>query len=349
MNNLFFCGKGYLILGFSIVLWLTGCAPMSDLTMISVPEESGLNFVRFADDDDRVVGPVIREVRGEISWYAPSFISISPDGEYLAYNGRKDGSDHLFIKRTSGGRSVNQRTFRNDLLDMSFSPDGEYLAFTDQTSLGNEIKLIRSLSGSSVQQITSGYSDVGPTFSPDGNEIFFTRTRTERITNPNDMLASSSTTIAQSYLIWSYNLESSLFTQYTEGFTPNISPDGELLIITRNNRGTGKGEIWSVNINSGQEILILGDNERGYSSPQISPDGEYLAVVGSTPSNRDRPANLDIYTVKMDGSNLTQHTFHPAHDVSPVWSPDGNHIFFISRRGSEEGRFNIWRMNMELD
>ena len=56
-------------------------------------------------------------------------------------------------------------------------------------------------------------------------------------------------------------------------------------------------------------------------------------------------ANTDIFVAKIDGTNLTQITYHAADDLSPVWSRDGKYIYFISQRGSDTGTANIWRMN----
>ena len=55
--------------------------------------------------------------------------------------------------------------------------------------------------------------------------------------------------------------------------------------------------------------------------------------------------NTDIYACRTDGSNLTQLTYHAADDLSPIWSPDGKQIYFISQRGDAEGTANIWRMD----
>ncbi|MEX0780036.1 MAG: hypothetical protein WD491_14810 [Balneolales bacterium] len=330
-----------IVLFIGLIFLSVSCVPEAviDYSLTRVPEESGLNFVQYTEDDDNTTGPLIRESQGKINWYAPPLISISPDGGKLAYNGFKDNQNNIFVKSTVGGSSVVQRTFRNNVLDMSFSPDGERIVFTDATDQGQHIKMINTNSGSAIQQITSGSrQDVGPQFSPDGDNIFFTRSTRRR---------DGAGLEYQSFIIWSFNLESSLFTQYSDGFTPNISSDGKELVITRNNGSTGFGEIWKLNIDSGQETLILGDSKRGFSSPQISPDGNTIVIVGSTEETGSRPANLDIYTVRMDGTGLTQHTFHPGHDVSPVWSPNGEHLYVLSQRGSETGSFNVWRMNLQ--
>src|SRR5947199_4174119 len=53
-----------------------------------------------------------------------------------------------------------------------------------------------------------------------------------------------------------------------------------------------------------------------------SPDG--ARVVFET----DRNGNLDLYTVRADGSDLRRLTTHPYQDEQPHWSPDGRWIVF---------------------
>ncbi len=130
-------------------------------------------------------------------------------------------------------------------------------------------------------------------------------------------------------------------------FTPVSTPDGTKLLITRNNKQNNKGEIWMIDIVTGQETLLLRDQKRGFSSPSISPDGKRIVCVGTTESTASRPVNLDLYTFKIDGTGLTQLTFHPGHDVSPVWSPDGKMIYSISLRGNEKGSYNVWNMEFK--
>ena len=55
-------------------------------------------------------------------------------------------------------------------------------------------------------------------------------------------------------------------------------------------------------------------------------------------------ANTDIFVCKKDGTQLMQLTYHAADDLSPVWSSDGNSIYFISQRGSANGTANVWKM-----
>lgn len=49
-------------------------------------------------------------------------------------------------------------------------------------------------------------------------------------------------------------------------------------------------------------------------------------VAGQNSQNKVYP-NTDIFVCHIDGSNLTQITYHAADDLSPVWSKDGKYIY----------------------
>ena len=51
-----------------------------------------------------------------------------------------------------------------------------------------------------------------------------------------------------------------------------------------------------------------------------------------------RDGNIEIYTMRPDGSNQRRLTFNEYDDYSPVWSPDGSQIAFISDRNDPNPR-----------
>ena len=63
----------------------------------------------------------------------------------------------------------------------------------------------------------------------------------------------------------------------------------------------------------------------------VSPDGKVVAFVSMTEA-QNSPANLDIYTINMDGTGLTQRTFFPGQDICPRWSGNGGALYFLSQR-----------------
>jgi Tol biopolymer transport system component len=57
-----------------------------------------------------------------------------------------------------------------------------------------------------------------------------------------------------------------------------------------------------------------------------------------------RDGNAEIYTVHVDGTNLTRLTNDPASDDQPAWSPDGQRLAFVSNRA---GASSIYVMNAD--
>lgn len=298
---------------------------------VAVPEEGSLKLTQYTNESENILHPQIISdpITKMLMWYAPPLLSVSPDGGKIAYIAAANKFKNLNLKNIKGGQSVIQRTFNRNVVDMNFSPDGKNIVFTEEGEGNSDIYMINATEGVAIQQLVStSANELSPSFSPDGQSVFFAKS------------------IGTNYHIWSLNRETSLLTQFTQGYTPSLAPNGVDLIISRNNKDTSFGEIWMVNINKGVETLLLSDPEKSYSSPNISPDGKYIICVGTTKGSKTKPMNLDLYLVKLDGTKLTQLSFHGGHDVSPVWNTDGNSVFFISQRGNAEGDYNVWKMDL---
>lgn len=334
-----------LILASLVILF--ACAGVKiNYRLPSVPEEGGIKFAKITDIEDGV-GYLLITVHpdGSIS-YGPSissgvreFFDISKDGTKVAYMGWKNNKGNIFVKDLRGGKATLQRTFRDNIYDVSFSPDGKLLAFADYRDESWNIYTVNAEAGSAIRQITtSKLPELYPVFSPDGNSILFVQTETQVVDKQ---------IINRDYL-WRYDLDKGSLTQYAEGSCPAFVPDGDKVVITRFSKETVLGELWLVDLEKGQEFLIASSKERGFSYPSVSPDGKKIAFVSGT-EEKNIPFNLDIYLIDIDGTNLTQLTFHQGHDFCPRWSPDGNSIFFISQRGSEKGEYNIWRMDLKKE
>src|SRR5690606_12354844 len=65
--------------------------------------------------------------------------------------------------------------------------------------------------------------------------------------------------------------------------------------------------------------------------PAISPDGKAIAFTYQG----------DRYRVPASGGVAVPLTSHPAHDIAPVWSPDGNTIVCASNRYGNNDLFAI--------
>lgn len=328
------------------LVFATCVAPVNmDTTAVSVAEEGGITFTKISNEEDRVIGPgiyngsyMVGNVRYQtIRWYAAPFIGLAPDSSYIAYICTNGGNKNIYLKRMSGGSSVIQRTFKGGVMDMSYSPDSKTLCFSDNSDGNQNIYTINATEGAAIQQITSTYMpESGGIYSPDGKVIYYTK---EEISYNTAGIRTSR------FYVWGYNKETSLMTQYCEGFTPCPLPDGQKILVTRGNKESGSGEIWMIDIKSGLETQIIAQKDKSFSSPAISPDGKVIALVSNSAATKTRAMNLDIYTLRIDGTGLTQLTFHPGADVSPKWSSNGKEIYFISTRGSAKSTFGVWKMN----
>jgi dipeptidyl aminopeptidase/acylaminoacyl peptidase len=149
--------------------------------------------------------------------------------------------------------------------------------------------------------------------------------------------------------------------------SPRWSPDGKYLAFLAS-RGTDEekkkgSQIWLLN-RSGGEAMKVSDVTGGVSDIQWSPDSTRIAFVATDPDPDDEPEKkegwkrktpppivIDRYRFKQDREGYQTHVYeHIAvfdiatkthtvltsgrvDDGSPSWSPDGQQIAFMSKRG----------------
>src|SRR5437588_12502058 len=79
------------------------------------------------------------------------------------------------------------------------------------------------------------------------------------------------------------------------------------------------------------------------SDPRVSPDGAVVAYVVTT-VDRDESKYLSaVWVVPVDGSESPrQFTFGPRNDTSPRWAPDGTQLAFVSNRGDEKAKPQLY-------
>lgn len=306
------------------------------------PEEAGSKFTQLTSETDRVIGTSLQKEAygGASQWNASRYISVSPDGKVLAFSARKNETeDDIYIVDTEGGRSVSQRTFNGSSYNPSFSFNGKSIAFSATMSGEKNIYSVKSRGGAAVQQLTNSTGSSGnwtPVYA-DSLTMYFCRFEKVR---------TSTGSYVNKGFIWGYDFSTSLFTQYCVGMTPEPIPNTNAILITRVD-AKGMSQIWKVDLESGLETLLLSDPKKGFSSPTVSSDGKKIIVVGNTAESDVRPENLDLYQLDIDGGNLTQLTFHGSDDFSPKWAPDNKSIYFVSSRANNDGKFNIWKIEIK--
>ena len=316
----------------SVALLSAGCVTQIDYTRSYVPEEGGINFMKVTDEStETLTNPSISRTTGRMTWWSNPTFAISGDGTEIAYNTYKNEKRNIFVRSLDVRAASMQRTFRSRVNDICFSPDGKTLCFSEINGNYSRLCLTDAHQGTVVQQVSPvNANDYGPRFSLDGKMIFFARVD------------------GANYSIWSYDIQTGSFSNYCYGLNP-VPINAEEFLCTRMNSERNY-EVWRINYVKGSESLIISQENRSFTSASLSPDGRWIVCVSNTPSTGQAGSreNLDIYVVRTDGSMLTQLTYHQGDDCSPVWSPDGKYIYFLSQRGTEKGEFNIWRMNFNL-
>jgi dipeptidyl aminopeptidase/acylaminoacyl peptidase len=80
-------------------------------------------------------------------------------------------------------------------------------------------------------------------------------------------------------------------------------------------------------------------------SPQVSPDGKWVAyTVSSVDKEKDKKIT-HIWMAAWDGSGELQLTNGPESESSPQWSPDGRYLTFVSSRPGPAKGSQIWIMD----
>lgn len=298
-----------------------------DYSVVSVPEETGSEFVKITRENDYVCMPVVRRSSRGVEWMTNRILAVSPDGSEIAYLSQRNKSTNIFIKDIDRQGASRQRTNRMAVVDFTYSPDGKQICFSETKGKTTQMFITDARNGYVCRQITSGSNDYSPIYSSDLSMIFFTRLEQKGAG------------------VWAYDVKDNFQASYTTGMNPFPAKDGHVLFVAR--QGTdGRGEIWRINYDTGVEECIIADAERSFYSPALSPDGTKLLLVGSSKIQNGVSScwNTDIYTCRTDGTGLSQLTYHAADDLSPVWSSDGRSVYFISQRGDALGVPNVWKM-----
>jgi dipeptidyl aminopeptidase/acylaminoacyl peptidase len=76
-------------------------------------------------------------------------------------------------------------------------------------------------------------------------------------------------------------------------------------------------------------------------APAVSPAGDLVVyAVRHTDMEADK-GRYDLWLSTIDGDEPRRLTTHEANDTGPAWSPDGQHILFLSSRGETT---QVWRL-----
>ena len=207
----------------------------------------------------------------------------------------------------------------------SLSPDGK-IVFYSRRVKGQWDIFWQRVGGSKPTNLTSDCDedDTQPACSPDGASVVF---RSERNGGGLFVMGATGENVHQ-------------LSRF--GQNPSWSPNGAEVVcgtdyILDPKRRTAKSRLLIINVASGKERDLL--NTGDAAQPRWSPNGNRIAFYYRTDNNR-----RDVWTIAADGSDPRPVTNDDAVDWNPVWSDDGNHLYFASDR---KGVASLWRVPID--
>ena len=265
----------------------------------------------------------------------------------------KDGSVHPLLK--------------GDGFQPSWSPHGKRIAFWTHIEGRRSIKTAAVGSGALSEVVSDNHMNWNPVWSSDGRWIYFLsdrggsmnlwrihvdETSGERNGDPEPVILPATyvqhlsiSRDGQSIAYVQRTLLANLFrvafdsglgkigipTQLTFGMRfdsmPGLSADGAMLAFTS---GLGKpDQIYIMPSTVAGRLRQITDNTDEsvrFMEPRWSPDGNRIAFQSNLPSDTKRLNQ--IWSIRPDGSDLTQLTHLGQHAISPVWKPDGTELAY---------------------
>lgn len=177
--------------------------------------------------------------------FAPRF---SPDGRYIVFSMAVGGNTDLYRVSASGGRAERLTTSPGIDTGASYSPDGSKIVFESDRS-GSQQLYVMNADGSNQNRISFGGGRYAtPVWSPRGDLIAFTR-------------------IGGGFAVGIMGIDGSGEKILTNGWQdegPSWSPNGRVIMFFRTGQGSGKADLWSVD--------LTGVNERPVPTPLDGSD-----------------------------------------------------------------------------
>ena len=211
----------------------------------------------------------------------------------------------------------------------SLSPDGQYFVYARDSSLQNRDIFLQRVGGSNPINLTadSPQNDTEPAYSPDGKLIAF---RSDRDGGGIFLMGATGESVRR-------------LTDF--GYNPAWSPDGaEVLVATSEvidpEVGASPSQVWRVEVATGRRRLVVKENA---VQPSWSPHGRRIAYWSVALPGGKR----EIWTapaVGGDAVRVTDAADDSYFNWNPVWSPDGDYLYFASDRG---GSMNFWRVRID--
>ena len=251
----------------------------------------------------------------ELEWVSSP--QISPDGRRVAYNRNSmdimtdRAASRLWIIRTDGSGNVPLTGRDVSESGAVWSPDGSRVAFTSATENGAEIHVHWLADGKTARLTQLNRSPRGLSWSPDGEQIAFSMLVAEE----SPVLVSAPEKPDDA--MWADEPRVTTRLKYER--------DGSGYIET------GYNHYFVVPAVGGSPRQITSGTFHHTGTPEWSADGKALIFSGNRNEDWEHEfQNSEIYRVDIDSGDVVALTDRNGPDTSPVVSPDGRQIAYLS-------------------
>ena len=200
----------------------------------------------------------------EYIMYLQNGLSWSPDGNFIAFVGKKGTYDQIFILNVFNRKIARRYNPEfEDVLSPAYSPDGTKIAFAGIKRERRDIYVMDVASGAITRVTDDFYSDGYPNWSPDGEYIYYA---SERQTFHNIFRVRPDGTGREQITFGDH-----------ENVSPAVSPDGSRLMFV-SDRADGIFNIFAMDLET-RDLGRYTDVVTGVMDAAWSPDGETIAFT----------------------------------------------------------------------
>jgi Tol biopolymer transport system component len=261
----------------------------------------------------------VHRLTEQISRVADVMPAWSPDGKRIAFARFSANAPigDLYVTTTDGAKVTRVTAESHDIRGLVWSGDGKSLVFSSDRT-GTYSLWSVSLHDLAIKPINAvGETAIEPTISKDDQVLVYT----DASTNVN---------------VWRYDVggrkSEKLIASTRQNRNAAWSRDGKRIAFISDRRGPWA--LWVANADGSQPAQLTKFAHGDFGSASWSPDSQSIAFEVRM------EGQSAIWIIPSGGGTPRRLMVESEEQRSPLWSHDGQWIYFLSNRG---GKFQIWR------